>query len=169
MVSGLHHSGKASGLPERRLEVGLLVNPATAWGRSIISGVGDYSRSRGGWVLRFETNGGRQTQYLPKYWHGDGVIARVVDQEQYEALRRLKVPLINVGGIQSWPGVQSVSVNTERIATMAAEHLMNQGLRHFRFLGVRGFGPSRERWRLFREAVEPAAETVGCWEVPRVM
>lgn len=151
----------------RPIEISLLVNPATAWARSIIAGVGDYSRSRGGWVLRFETTGGRQTEYLPKHWHGDGIVARIVDQEQHDDLMRLGVPLVNVGGIRSWPGVHNVSVNTERIATMAAEHLIDQGLRHFGFLGVKRFSPSRERWRLFRDAVEPAAESVDCWELSR--
>ncbi|NJL31670.1 MAG: substrate-binding domain-containing protein [Phycisphaerales bacterium] len=145
----------------------MLINPATAWGRSIIAGVGDYSRTRGGWVLRFESGNGRQDQYLPKGWHGDGVIARIVSTEQLEALLSVGVPVINIAESKLARGVTTFQVDTGRIAQVAAEHFVGRGIRHFRFLGLKNFTPSRERYRLFHAAVAKSAESTGCFEIPQ--
>ncbi len=142
------------------LRVAVLVDTSTMWGRGVIGGVQRYSREVGGWQLFVEPRGVEQRQrWLPPGWQGDGVIARVGFPDLGDQLRALKLPVVNVSGIEL-PGVTfpRVIADQDAAAKMAAQHLLERGFRNFAYFILEGVSYVEAHHRAFAKAL---AE-VGC-------
>lgn len=129
----------ATDAPSNPLRVAVLVDTATTWGRDITVGIHNYSRKQRGWRLFIEARGVDDTPKLPRGWQGEGIIARVGTPELALHLRRQKIPIVNVSGIQL-PGAQFPRVcnDVEAVALMAFDHFLARGYKNFAYLSLRG-------------------------------
>src|SRR6185436_18278640 len=80
--------------------VAVLVDTSTSWGRRIVRGIHNYIRKSGRWQLFIEARGMEENWSVPPGWQGDGVIARIGNPEMAAELKTLRIPVINVSGIE---------------------------------------------------------------------
>jgi hypothetical protein len=96
-------------------------------------------------------------------WKGDGLIVNFDDRAVAQSVRGLRKPIVGLGGGGGWydpsSGIPYVDTDNEAIGRLAAEHLLERGLRHFAFCG---YPPTRThvwiegRARGFRERLRVA-------------
>lgn len=121
-------------------QVALLIDTATDWGRRMIRGIGRYAKQQGGWDIWLEQRCQHAPGRLPPGWQGDGVIARVADRAMGQYLAETRGPVVNVSSARI-PGVSfpTVTADLHAAAKLAAEHLLDQGFRHFGYYAPLGF------------------------------
>ncbi|MBN1851183.1 MAG: substrate-binding domain-containing protein [Pirellulales bacterium] len=107
-------------------------------------GVSDYAREQGGWTfIASPTIGSSFPETLAmtlaslKDWRGDGVIAVVATQDQERAALKLGIPIVNLAGTLQHSRLPRVMVDHKEIGRLAAEHLLECGLRRFAYLGTK--------------------------------
>lgn len=77
----------------------------------------------------------------------DGLIASCHDQKSEEVVRSLNIPTVNISSVRAEPLFPSVLTDNRAIGRMAANHLLERGLRHFAFMqsvGTHWFETRRE-------------------------
>lgn len=116
--------------------VAVLVETSSAYGRGLIRGVAEYAQQHTDWSLHLEEAGPLRAvpQWL-KAWRGKGVIARVETQEIGHALQSKGVPVVNVSGRTSPPGVPHVDMDNRAACDLAVDYFCNRGYRNFAFCG----------------------------------
>src|SRR5579875_3229363 len=138
--------------------VALLIDTAGSYGRGLLRGVAKYNRMTGGWSTYLHPFGlGDPPPQWLATWKGDGILARLDTRVILPQLLRARVPVVNLRlpSAAAFPYVGPDNIN---IGRMAAEHLMERGLRSFGFVG-RGVGANPvfdERCTGFKAAVEGA-------------
>ena len=132
-------------------KVALLLETSTEYGRGLLRGVVRYARLHGPWSVYMSP--GHLEQVLPKAksWGGDGIIARIQSPQMAKLIRATGLPVVASSLRElTWdrpPGdFCEIRTDSPGIAHMAAQHLMEQGLRHFAFCG---FGACQ--WSCHRE------------------
>jgi LacI family transcriptional regulator len=89
-------------------------------------------------------------------WDGDGVIVPIQTRRSVATFRRLGVPVVNISGLMEDTGFPSVLVEDVAAGRLAAEHLLEMGVRHFGYLGLRGAAYARRRGEGFIQTVGQA-------------
>ncbi len=127
--------------------VALFVETSLASGRDILLGIARYVRGHPPWLLYHEQRGleGDLPSWLGS-WKGDGIIARVQTPAMADALLATKLPVVDTLGVVRGAGFPQILSDNRAIGAMAAEHLLERGLKHFAFLGIEG-----ELWSEVRE------------------
>lgn len=128
---------KRTNRPSNQLpQVAILVDTSTEWGRRLIRGVNLYAQKMGPWHLQVEPRGRNDPMQLPTNWKGDGVIARVSTEKIAAKLAALKVPVMNISGIElegfTFP---RVTTDYHAVADLAYEHFRSRGFRRFAYVG----------------------------------
>lgn len=106
--------------------------------REILRGIAAYVREHGQWSLYVEED---MPQKMPDLgsWNGDGLIVNFDDPGAARAVRGLGLPVVGFGGGRGWynphSGIPYFETDDEKIAQLAAEHLLERGLRNFAFCG----------------------------------
>ena len=116
----------------------VVVDPSLPYDRAIAMGVAEYAREQGDWRLYVEEEHGRR---LPDFdaWPGRGVIASFDDADVAAAVLASGLPCVAVGGgggVDATKSIPYVATDNERIACLAAEHLLEKALEHFGFFGL---------------------------------
>lgn len=153
--------------PRTRKNVALLIESSRSYGRSLLRGIAQFSRTKGNWSLLHEemTLDAEVPRWLAES-DVDGVIARL-DNHMINPLRRLKAPIVDVRCHRKYAGIPQVETDDRAVAQQIFEHLWQRGFRRFAFCGYRGAHYSETRLRFFRERVAAADcplsvyETVG--------
>lgn len=137
-------------------------------------GVTDYAREHGDWTFIASpvgTGGFPETLDMSlqslKGWPGDGVITVITTKAQTQAARGLHIPVLNLAGTLRDTGLPRVMVDHKAIGRLAAEHLLECGLRRFAYLGVKNVWYSQLRGEGFTERVAQAGGQFLVHEVPR--
>src|SRR5687768_11385189 len=131
--------------------VALLVETSNSYARGLLRGVVDYAREHGRWsVYLGEHRRGDQPPAWLERWDGDGVIARVENARIARAVARCGRPAVDVSAARLLPDLPWVETDDRAIATLAAEHLLGCGLRHFGYCGDGRFNWSNWRRDHFR-------------------
>jgi len=136
--------------------VALLVETSLASGRDILRGITRYVHEHTQWSLYHEPHG--LTDAVPTWlatWRGDGIIARIQTREMAAAIAATGIPTVDVLGVIPHLAFPLVHVDNTAIARMAADHLLERGLRRFGFYGIQGENWSCQRWMGFAAAVSP--------------
>lgn len=146
-------SGGRRGIPH----VALLVETSTSFGRRLLEGVADYIRQNGPWSVYVE----QRSIYDPappwlKSWDGDGIISRAAYPELARLVVQLRIPVIDLNEQVLGLGLPLIFNDHQAIGRLAAEHLLERGLRHFGFIGHPGIYWAEERHRGFAQAVREA-------------
>lgn len=131
----------------------MLIESSRSYGRSLLRGVAQFSRTQGNWSLLHEEM--TIDADLPGWLSGaeaDGVIARL-DDHIIAPLRRLNVPIVDVRCRRNYAGIPQVETDDRAVAGLVFEHLWERGFRRFAFCGYRGAHYSENRLSAFRERV----------------
>ena len=123
-------------------EVLLLVETSTGYGRGILEGVGRYVREHGPWLIYFQRRG--LVDLAPRWlrdWKGHGIIARTATAGMAKKLLATGLPVVELLGERE---IRPAKVHADNVAEgrLAAEHLLDCGLRHF------GFFASYDSWAI---------------------
>jgi LacI family transcriptional regulator len=142
--------------------VALLIETSGSYGRGLLRGVSKYNREHGGWSTYFHPHGlGDPPPPWLTNWHGDGILARIDTPEIANLLLNSGVPVVNLRGTVGELQFHYVGPDHDQIARLAAEHLLERGLKHFAFCGKpAGIHPGLdERGVTFAEVVRAAGGT----------
>lgn len=125
------------------LLVAVVVDPSLSYDREIAKGVAQYAREVGDWRLYVEEE---QDRRLPDFdaWPGQGIIASFDTGRVARRVTTAGLPVVAVGGgggaFDAASGIPYVDTDNERIAVLAAEHLLERAVPHFGFYSL---APSR--------------------------
>jgi LacI family transcriptional regulator len=158
-------------MPESEHQAIVLALPMEAgWARAIARGAAAAARQFPGWVL--QTSGeGRAALAQLAHAPPRGLIVALTSARQAErcaALRRLGVAVVNVGFLLPSARLPHVGNDDAAIGRLAGEHLLQAGLSHFGFLGVRGLRVSALRQEGFTQAVSRVGYSVSTHFHPAV-
>lgn len=148
--------------------VALLVETSLASGRDILRGIARYVREHQPWSLYHEPHGLEKS--VPRWlraWKGDGIIARIGSRRMAQQLAATGIPVVDVLGLVPGLRFPLVHVDNGAIGRMAAEHLLERGLRHFGFFGIRAESWSDQRYAGFAAAVAGVQGEVPIYQLSR--
>jgi LacI family transcriptional regulator len=127
---------KAAGKSVKR--VALLLESDMAFDRSIARGVGDYIRSKTGWIILMDPMMEVTMESL-QHWNPDGIITSIHLPAIKEIASLKQIPTVGFGSyseeLDGYLKFPIVTSNQVEIGRMAAQHFMNNGMRHFAFCG----------------------------------
>lgn len=114
-------------------QIAIVLDPSTA--RRLTPGILAYLKpDKGYWLIDALRPEAELFEQLAK-WKPDGIITRVLPNLT-PLLRRLGKPTVVCGGDIAAPLIGSVTTDNVQVGAMAAQHLLDAGLRHFAFFGV---------------------------------
>lgn len=143
----------------------LLVESSRAYGRGLLRGIATYIRNHGRWtVFHQERTMSADAPPWLRSWRGDGVIARIESRALIAALRRLRIPVVDLRGMHDLPGIPLIETNDRRVTELAAGHLLERGFDHYAFCGYASANFSRRRLRYFLPLLRGAGRTVDVYE-----
>ncbi|MGL5017722.1 MAG: substrate-binding domain-containing protein [Luteolibacter sp.] len=147
-------------MPNRRQSatrpvVALLVETSNAFSRELLHGVRDWMHMHRPWAIHLSEQGrGNQPPSWLGSWRGHGIIARFENESIASAVRACGLPTVNVSASGLAPEVPAVISNSMAISQMAAEHLLECGLRNFGFCGDARFKWSQRHGEHFVSALQ---------------
>jgi LacI family transcriptional regulator len=144
------------------------VETSLAPGREILRGIARYIREYGPWSTFLEPRSLEET--VPSWlsnWHGQGIIARVQNQQIADAVLESKLPAVDVLGVVRDSGLPLVHNDEAQVSAMAAEHLLERGFRHLAFLNRPGEVWSEQRRDAFIKYVEGRSRSCTVLDMPR--
>lgn len=138
-------------------KVALLIETSNAYARGLLRGIVSYIREHRPWSLYLAEHG--RGDHPPRWlrgWRGDGIIARIETQAMANALRRVRVPIVDVSAARLIPSLPWFETDDAAFAEAAFGHLRERGFMRFGFCGDPRFNWSRWREEHFRRAAEMA-------------
>lgn len=150
--------------------IGLALSHSLGYCREILRGVKHFAESRPGWLF-IPSAPDLQAIVALRSVRLDGIIAHVFNPDLGNALAWVGKPVVNVAGVLPDLPFVRVVVDHQETGRLAAEHLLDRGLRHFGFVGYPDHEFSLGREEGFRRAVEAAGCSLSVYherETPRV-
>lgn len=118
--------------------VALIYDGKLPYDLKVMSGVAQYLQE-GAEFIPYAEEDALKNQKLPdlRTWRGDGIIADFDDPGVAAAVLRSRLPAVGFGGGFGWyprnAGIPYFFSSQKKIGEMAADHLMERGLRHFAY------------------------------------
>ncbi len=146
--------------------VALAYPVAVPWMALFARGVAEYAQAHGGWTFTTSPptlNGAEEFALDIRSlvgWPGDGVIAAISSPAEVRAAKALGIPVVNLSGAMAQSGLPRVMVDHHAIGRVAAEHLLQRGLRRMAFYGMPDLEFSKQRRQGFCQRLK--AEGVEC-------
>jgi LacI family transcriptional regulator len=142
-------------------KVALLIETSNRYGRDLLYGVRDWMREEGKWAVRFteQARGAAVPSWLAD-WQGDGIIARVDSPKIAAALKRTRLPVVDVSAERDASEFPRVSIDNVAVARLAVEHLGRKGFANFAYCGDERFLWSRQRGAEFVRGLKAMGQ--GC-------
>jgi LacI family transcriptional regulator len=120
----------------KTFKIVLLIESSRASGRDYLRGIARYAHLHGPWSFYWEPGGFEITLQTLETLDADGIILRDVGRLKAQVLR-LGIPAVVVGHRdKEVRGLINVVTDSKIIGTMAADHLLQCGFRHFAFCGL---------------------------------
>jgi LacI family transcriptional regulator len=151
----------------RRPHVALMIETAGAYGRRLLQGITRYLRMHRPWSIFLERReiDSLKPQWLES-WHGDGILTRWSRPDIIERLCGIEASVIDLSGRRAPFGLPRIHCDDLAIGRMAAEHLLERGLRQFGFCGFDGELWSTRRRDGFFAALAKAGVRSQTYESP---
>jgi len=147
--------------------IALLIETSNAYCRFLLRGVAAYVRDNRPWSLYLsEHERGATVPRWLRRWKGDGIIARVENQEIADAVVEAGVPVVNVSAADHVKDMPTVTNNEETSIRLAFNHLHERGFKEFAFCGTAGHVWSVTREQLFEQFVCEAGCSIHIYETP---
>jgi LacI family transcriptional regulator len=116
--------------------VALLIETSGSYGRGLLRGVARFNRESGRWSTYFRPHGlGAPPPKWLESWKGDGILARVENRRMIDVLRKTGLPIVNLRATVPPSPFPYVGLDNARVARLAADHLIDRGIRNFGFCG----------------------------------
>jgi LacI family transcriptional regulator len=132
--------------------VAVVVEMSSAHGRGLIRGIAEYAQRHTDWLLHLEETGPlRSAPYWLRGWQGEGIIARMETSDIARAVLSKRVPVVNVSGRTSPPGVPHVDMDNRAVCDLVVDYFRQRGYRNFAFCGNARFEWSSWRQDLFAQ------------------
>lgn len=153
------------GVTPKRPRVAFVVESSNAYARGLLRGMAAYVHAHGGWSIQLAEmgRGGPVPEWLAD-WRGDGIIARIENEAIAEAVRRKRVPTIDVSAGRFLPELPWVEVKERAVARIALDHLTERGLEHFAFCGDARFNWSELRGSAFAAEAKERGLSVALYQ-----
>ena len=131
-------------------KVALLVETSNAYARGMLGGVEEYISARGPWTVYLGEHGrgDRPPAWLER-WNGDGILARVENENIARALESMRLPVVNLSFAPLIAAAPTFTTDNDGIAELAAMHFLERGFRHFGYCGREDFVWSIDRSEAF--------------------
>lgn len=148
-----------------RPHVLLLVETSLAFGRHVLDGIGRYLVENPSWSVQLDMREllAQPPAWLSK-WDGDGMITRGTTPALARSIRKWGIPTVNLTDVYGEQGLPAVLNDHGAIGRMAAEHLMDKGMRHLAFAGFSDHFWSTQRLEGFQNALPSDFPPVACYE-----
>jgi LacI family transcriptional regulator len=149
----------------------LLIETARGYGRGLLRGIAKYSDLHGPWIFYWkapfyrEPSGQRVTLSRLKKLDADGIIMR--EQKKTEEILAMGLPTIVSPYSRQFSGLPNIIPDDSAIAKMAAEHLLNRGLRYLAYCGFEDMFAIRNRGEIFRKTVADAGLKTYAYKEPK--
>lgn len=126
--------------------VALLIETSNEYARGLLSGIKNYMRTHRPWSIYLGEHSRRETDLSwLHHWQGDGIIARIENQEIAAYVKQLQVPTVDLSASRLLPHLPYVGTDDRMIAHWAAEHFMSRGFKHYAYCGDPSFEWSVQR------------------------
>jgi LacI family transcriptional regulator len=146
-------------------KVALLIETSNAYARGLLQGVVAWQREHRPWSLFLaeHTRGDKPPAWLAD-WDGDGIIARIENAGIARALRRVRLPMVDVSAARLLPALPWFETDDAAVAQAVFEHPRERGFRNFAFCGDPRFNWSNWRQEHFQRAVQAEGGTCFAYE-----
>src|SRR5882724_3784042 len=137
---------------EAPLRVAVLIESSRAYGRGLLLGVAKYVHERSHWQVYSHERELQST--LPRWfdrWEGHGVIARIEGAAMARAIRRLRVPVVDLRRIGTGADLPALHTDEHAVVRLVLEHFQERGFCHFAFWGFAGADYSERRQAILQE------------------
>ena len=150
-----------------RPHIALMIETAGAYGRRLLQGITRYLQLHRSWSIFLER---RELDSLrPRWldgWRGDGVLSRWSRPDVADCLLAMPCPAIDLSGRRLPFGLPRIHCDDMAIGRLAAEHLLERGLRQFGFCGFDGEVWSMRRRDGFLNTLQRAGVRCDLYESP---
>ncbi|MDP4626162.1 MAG: DNA-binding transcriptional regulator [Akkermansiaceae bacterium] len=127
--------------------IAILVETSLASGREILSGISRYLDERPDWSIFLHVGPlGAMAPEAIRNWQGDGIIARIANEELHELIQAKGLPTVDVLGNVTPLSYPLFKCDDRALGTSVARHFLESGHRNFAFIGL-----AEERWSIERE------------------
>jgi LacI family transcriptional regulator len=147
------------------IRIGLVFSHTLAYCRGVLRGIKRYAETAPHWTF-LPVSPEREAVRTLRSLRPAAVIAHVFSEGLAQSLSRLRVPVVNVCGVLPEASFPRIGVDDHRCGALAAEHLLERGLRHFGFVGHRDHGYSLRREAGFRERITQTGASVASYYEP---
>lgn len=146
------------------------MNHGLSYCRAVLRGVREFALTKPEWVFLSTYPSPKSVKEVLRN-SPDGVIAQIYSPAMNEALAGWTGPLVNIS--RTVPGLHwpRVGVNETLVGELVAQHLLDQGLKHFAYVGHRGYEFALKREAAFRKALSASGgtSTLDTYETTREM
>jgi LacI family transcriptional regulator len=143
----------------------LLLESSRNFGRELLYGIARYSRLHSSWSFYRELSGMKNSVPRLTNWNASGIIMR--DSLITKELLDLELPTILILHEAERPKyLPTVITDAKTITKLAAEHLLNRGLKHFAFCGYKNIFWSNHRENKFQNYIEESGFEVHIYQPP---
>lgn len=127
----------------------------------------DYVQTHGRWRIFHSER--RLSDDAPSWfasWQGDGIIARTENLHLLAEIRQKRLPTVELFRLDKTDDFAKVITDEPLVGRLAADHLIEQGLRRFAFCGLPGLVVSDAREHYFVKYLESLGHTVSVYRQP---
>ena len=120
----------------RPRKVALVIESSREYGRGLLLGIARYAREHGQWSMFFCPRA--LDQAAPSWlrrWQGDGILARIENRRMARLILDAGLPTIDLRRMLPDLGLPHVGADHRAAVTLAMNHLLDRGFRHFGFCG----------------------------------
>ncbi len=143
----------------------LRVETSRASGRNFLKGVANYARFKDDWALECEPIGIEKSFIKFNYSNFDGIITRVWDRKTAQDIIKCCKNTIFFYANEYFPEYTCIYTDHGHIGRIAADHLLERGIKKFAFLGYKNMVWSGERGGAFMKTVSDAGFEASKFEI----
>jgi LacI family transcriptional regulator len=134
-------------------KVALLIETSNEYARGIIRGIHEYIKKHTRWNIYLgEYSRGEPKPEWLLAWKGDGIIARIENQDIADLVEKCSLPVVDISAANLIPNIPWVETDDRAISLLAIDHLIECGFKNFGFVEV-NFNWSKWRGEHFVEAL----------------
>ncbi|MEI7946956.1 MAG: XylR family transcriptional regulator, partial [bacterium] len=155
-------------IPKEKVKrVAVLIGTSTGWGRDVIRGINQYAMLHN-WILYVDPIGLDELSALPTKWKGEGIIARIGNQQTLSSIRKSGLPCVNVSAIPIKGSNHYPRITTDhrKTAEEGFRYFYANGFRHYGYFGLQDTAYVLEHEQTFVRMVEDAGCSCSVYEVP---
>ncbi|MGC8541951.1 MAG: XylR family transcriptional regulator [Phycisphaerae bacterium] len=132
------------------INIALVIDAVGSYGSGLLRGISRFAHTHPNWTVEYEP--WMEEENLPRWlFRGkfQGVLCRIRNPRQFASLRRLRVPIVDLGSLEPPKGIANIHSDHQAIAELAADHLIQCGLQTFAYCGFESQQASEQRAAAF--------------------